>query len=247
MRANVWLRCLREAPEAESRLVVFPHAGGAASYFFPLSRALSPKIEVFAVQYPGRQDRRREKTFEDVVPLAERLVEQLRPVDDHRPVVYFGHSLGATVAFEVARRLEAEGNGPRALIASARCAPSAHRSHEIHLLDDAGIVAELRKLSGTADRLLDDEELLETLMPAIRGDYKAAETYSYTPGPPLNCPVFGFYGDDDVRVGEEDLLGWKAHTVGGFELHGLPGGHFYPSENPTRTAEEIEARVGSVM
>ncbi|QBI54870.1 thioesterase II family protein [Streptomonospora litoralis] len=246
MNADLWLRSFHTAEEGAARLVFFPHAGGAASYFFPLSKLLAPQTEVLAVQYPGRQDRHRERPLDDVSRLADELREVLRPADD-TPVVYFGHSLGATVAFEVARRLEEEGAGPRMLMASARCAPSAHRSDGIHLLDDAGIVAELRRLSGTDPSLLEDEELLAALMPAIRGDYTAAETYAYEPGAPLSCPVVGFVGDDDVRVGAEDLAGWREHTSAGFELCRLPGGHFYPTEDPTRAAKEIGARVGSAV
>ncbi|MEU3310723.1 thioesterase II family protein [Nocardiopsis sp. NPDC055551] len=245
MRADLWLRGFHPAPEAPVRMVIFPHAGGSASYFFTLSRLLAPEVEVFVVQYPGRQDRRREPVRENVELLAKELVEELHP-RDAKPTVFFGHSLGATVAFEVARRLEQAGVGPAALWASARCAPSDHRTHDIHLLDDEGIIAELRRLSGTDTSLLDDKELLDTLMPAIRGDYKAAETYVYTSGPPLACPVVGFVGDDDSRVREADLLGWRELTESGFELVHMPGGHFYPTDHPALTAEEFRTRLGSM-
>ncbi|KIH98474.1 oleoyl-ACP hydrolase [Streptomonospora alba] len=244
MSTDLWLRSFHPAPEAAVRLVFFPHAGGAASYFFPLSKLLAPRFEVLAVQYPGRQDRRREEPIADVDGLAEELAAVLGPTGG-KPVVYFGHSLGATVAFEVSRRLAGQGAGPAALMVSARCAPSEHRSNGIHLLDDDGIVAELRRLSGTDSSLLEDEELLAALMPAIRGDYKAAETYTYTPGPALSCPIVGFLGDDDVRVGADDLESWRKHTTAEFELRRLPGGHFYLTEDPVRAAKEIGACIES--
>ncbi|BFO16870.1 hypothetical protein SHKM778_32580 [Streptomyces sp. KM77-8] len=99
-----------------------PHAGGSASYFFPVSRRLSSVADVLVVQYPGRQDRRREPCLGSVADLADALAGELLPLRGG-PLVLFGHSLGATVAFEVARRLEAEGAPPLALFASGRRAP----------------------------------------------------------------------------------------------------------------------------
>ncbi|GAA3291311.1 hypothetical protein GCM10020295_07820 [Streptomyces cinereospinus] len=115
-----WIRRFHPAPQAAAQLVCLAHAGGAASYFFPVSKALSPAVDVLAVQYPGRQERRRETPFENAELLADAVAEQLADVTG-RPLALFGHSLGATVAFEVARRLEAAG------ITRGRCSSRAGR------------------------------------------------------------------------------------------------------------------------
>jgi pyochelin biosynthesis protein PchC len=225
------------------RLVCLPHAGGSASYFYQLARALPPHIEVQAVQYPGRQDRHAEPCVDDVVVLAEQLLGALAEQRD-LPLVLFGHSMGATIGFEVARRLAPE--VPLAgCVFSARCAPSQHRSAGIHLLDDDGILAELRSLSPATAAALGDEELVRMVLPAIRNDYRAAETYRYEPGPPLPVPVAGLCGDSDPRVAPADLEGWRDHTSAGFTLHVLPGGHFYFGSSPAALATiltEITAR-----
>lgn len=240
---GLWLRRFNPAPESALRLVFFPHAGGSASFFHPFSKLLPPSIEVLAVQYPGRQDRRREECIDDVRTLAERITPVLAGIED-KPFAFFGHSLGATVAFEVARRLEEERRRiPVALMVSSRCAPSDHRSAGIHKLTDEGVLRELRGLSGTNAALLGDAELVAALMPAIRADYRAAETYTYVPGPPLSCPIIGFTGGSDPRVEVDDLLAWSEHTDDSFELCVLPGGHFYLIEDTARVAREIEGRL----
>src|SRR5215203_6385281 len=106
---SLWARCFHPAPDAPAQLVCFPHAGGSASFYFPVSAQLSPTAEVFALQYPGRQDRRKESSPDDLATLADQVYEALRPRLKDRPTTFFGHSMGATLAFEVARRLEADG------------------------------------------------------------------------------------------------------------------------------------------
>ncbi|WP_138796198.1 thioesterase II family protein, partial [Escherichia coli] len=136
------------AAEPPTRLVCFPHAGGSAAYFHGVSRALSPAVDVLAVQYPGRQDRRHEPLIDSIDGLAARVREELAPWTD-RPLALFGHSMGAMVAFEVALRLTADGAAPSVLFASGRRAPSRYREESVHLHDDAGIMAELSRLDGT--------------------------------------------------------------------------------------------------
>ncbi len=114
----------------------------------------------------------------------------LRTVLDGRPYAFFGHSMGAVLAFETARRRAAErATGPLRLFASARRAPSVPRTQTVHLRDDDGLLAEIRRLNGTNQQVLQDEELLALALPTIRADYRALETYRYAPGAPLDCPV----------------------------------------------------------
>jgi surfactin synthase thioesterase subunit len=240
---NLWIRRYHPAPDAAVRLVCLPHAGGSASYFFQVSKELSPDFDVLAVQYPGRQDRRDERCVDSIAELADAVTAVLLPVTD-RPVVLFGHSMGATLAFEVARRLERRGIVPLALLASGRRAPSRHRDEGVHRRSDDEIVAELKALSGTKAEVLGDEELLRMVLPAIRSDYKAAETYRYVEGPPLSTPIQAHFGVDDPRVSRDEAAAWAEHTTGPFELHSYPGGHFYLNDEAPRVIEAI-AKVGA--
>lgn len=123
---ELWCRRFRSAGNPAARLVCLPHAGGAAPFYVPVAAALSPDVDVVAVQYPGRQDRRTEEPIDDLAALADRLYEVLRRQPE-LPFALLGHSMGAVLAFEVARRLEADGRGPSRLFASGRRAPSMYR------------------------------------------------------------------------------------------------------------------------
>ncbi|KWV31390.1 thioesterase II family protein [Micromonospora rifamycinica] len=222
-----WIRRFHQSPDAEIRLFCLPHAGGSASYFFPMSRSLTPAVEVLPVQYPGRQDRRFEACVDDLHELADRVFAAVRGLAD-RPVAFFGHSMGAALAFEVALRMEATlGVSPRHLIVSGRRAPSTSRVEQVHLRDDDGIVAELRTLSGTADDMLGDHDILRMILPAIRADYRAIETYRGRSDGTVRAPITVLTGDADPRVSLGEAHRWRSHTTGAAEVLVFPGGHFY--------------------
>ncbi len=193
----------------------------------PLSRALSQVADVYAVQYPGRQDRRLEPALTELAPLADRLAEVLAGLDD-RPLALFGHSMGAIVGFEVIRRLESAGApAPFVLIASGRRAPSAFRDEAYHRLSDPAFVAEMGTLGGTDPRILAEPELVEMILPPTRADYQAIETYAPEPDAVISTPVVAMIGDSDPRVTTAEAELWRKHTTASFELRHLPGAHFY--------------------
>jgi surfactin synthase thioesterase subunit len=224
--SSLWIRRFHAVEDAPVRLVCFPHAGGSATSYFPLSRALTPSAEIVAVQYPGRQDRRAERCLDDLGELADGVVDDLRAWFD-RPVALFGHSMGATVAYEVARRLEREGTRVLGLFASACRAPAVQRVEYVHQRDDEGLIAAIRELSGTDPGVLGDEELLRMVLPAVRGDYKAVEMYQHQPGAELSCPIQVLVGDNDPVTELPEASAWAAHTTASCEMTVFPGGHFY--------------------
>ncbi|BBB02260.1 putative thioesterase [Actinacidiphila reveromycinica] len=234
---RAWCRRFRPAPHAPVRLVCLPHAGGSASFYLPLAIALSPAVDVVAVQYPGRQDRRAEPPIPDMATLADRLHAVLRH-EPERPLTVFGHSMGAVLGFELTRRLEADGRGPVRLFASGRRAPSAPRTDELHLTDD-DILAELRRLDGTASALLENESLMRAALPALRADYRATEDYRCPPGTAVACPVTVFTGADDPKTTLDEAAAWAAHTSGAFDLQVFPGGHFFLTDQLDPIVERL--------
>ncbi|WP_066363826.1 thioesterase II family protein [Herbidospora mongoliensis] len=242
---DTWLRRYHVGPAATAELVCFPHAGGAAAYWFPLSALLAPGVEVLAVQYPGRQDRHREPPVTDLHELADRLAEALgEPVA--RPRVFLGHSMGASLAYEVAVRLEGRtGAAPAGLILSGRRAPSRRRPSP-EPSGDAALLARVRALGGTdADRLT-DPDVLELVLPALRGDHRALAGYRDTPGAPISCPVTAFAGELDEEAPVEDVAAWRHHTTGPFDLRVFPGGHFFIADDPPGTARLIADLIRAV-
>jgi pyochelin biosynthetic protein PchC len=237
---DLWIRRFHPAPEGAVSLVCLPHAGGSASSYFRLSEALSPSVEVLAVQYPGRQDRRWEAPARSVAELARSVAGALEGRLD-RPVAVFGHSMGAAVAFELTRLLEREqGVEPVALFASGRRAPSCVRDSEpLRTASDDEVVAEMKRLSGTDARILDDADLLRIFLPVIRADYAVAGSYRCEPGAQVRCPVTVLVGDNDPEAQLDEARSWSGHTAGEFEMHVYPGGHFYLDDYRSSVANVV--------
>jgi surfactin synthase thioesterase subunit len=227
---DLWCRRYRPSRNATIRLVCLPHAGGSAPFFMPVAVALSPGVDVVSIQYPGRQDRRAEQPIGSLAVLADRLAAVLRRQPE-MPLMLFGHSLGAIIGFEVARRLEAGGHGPLRLFASGRRAPSTHRDEKVHQLDDAGIMGELRRMNGTASAVLGDDEMMRAVLPALRADYRAAETYSCAPDVTVTCPITALTGDADPKTTVEEAQAWAQHTTGEFDVQVYHGGHFFLTDH----------------
>ncbi|MET8770971.1 alpha/beta fold hydrolase [Streptomyces sp. NPDC004658] len=244
-RQDVWLRRFHPAVGGEE-LICFPHAGGSAGYWFPLSASLAPAVSVLAVQYPGRQDRHLEPPVDDLHRLADRIGEVLAARPPARSRMFLGHSMGATLAYEVALRLAGQPAGPSALFVSGCPAPSRPRTEASVMVrgavDDSALIDKVRALGGTDSRLLADPELLGLVLPALRADHRAAETYTSTPGAVLTCPVVALTGDDDVTATRADVDAWRQHTTGEFGLRTFTGGHFFLMEHLDAVADLVAGR-----
>jgi surfactin synthase thioesterase subunit len=242
---TTWLREMRGMAEPRVVLVCFPPGGGSASAYRPLAQRLPADVAVFAVQYPGRQDRLGEPMLPDILALAERVTADLLTWGP-RPLALFGHSMGATVAFETARRLEAAERVPVHLFVSGRAAPDAPYPGNLHQGPDADLIAKLEELANdpaSVAILRSEPGLAELVLPAVRGDYQAVETYSYQPGKPLRCTVSALLGDADPTVTPEQAEQWRDHTAGDFELATFPGRHFYLDEKVPEVADFVTARL----
>jgi medium-chain acyl-[acyl-carrier-protein] hydrolase len=226
--ATPWAVVRRPLPDARLRLFCFPHAGGAASAFAAWGAALPDDIELVAVQPPGRERRMAEPPFDRMEPFLDAAYGALRPLWD-RPFAFFGHSTGALVAYELARRLRREAApGPQQLIASGRWAPHLHDPEPpVYALPEEELIAALRRYGGTPEEVLAHRELLELMLPLLRADFALGDTYQYRAEPPLALPITAVGGADDPRVPLGSLQAWGTHTTGPFAAHLLPGDHFY--------------------
>jgi medium-chain acyl-[acyl-carrier-protein] hydrolase len=223
-----WFVRPRPDPGAALRLFCFPYAGGGAPVFHPWREALPESIEVCAVQAPGRGARLGERPFIRLLPLVAALGGAIQPLLD-RPFAFFGHSIGGLAAFELAHHLrESGGPAPARLFVAGCNPPQLPNPHPpIHGLPDDELIEELRALDGTPETVLDHKELMALMLPALRADFALQETYQYRPRPPLDVPIVAFGGADDRRDPPEGLDAWREQTRAGFDLHVLPGGHFF--------------------
>jgi surfactin synthase thioesterase subunit len=245
--AKRWLRSYHSSEEAAARLIVFPHAGGSASFYHPLSEALSHSLDVFVVQYPGRQERRSEPGVTDLLELADRIALAVATLPDSGPTAIFGHSMGATVGFEVARRLETMGVSVPVLFASGRRAPTrSRRAGAPRGFSDERLLRELAILGGTDPRALQNGEVLRMILPAMRSDYQAIEAYRFSPRPTpkIGGAVTAFVGENDPSTATDDVAAWADHTSGPFSMRIFPGGHFYLSKQWAALASAV---IGDLM
>ncbi|MDG5805154.1 alpha/beta fold hydrolase [Streptomyces ossamyceticus] len=227
----LWLHCPVPLPDPARRLICFPHAGGSAAFFRDWGSRLAG-VEVHSVRYPGRAERIGEPSALDLRILAHAIADAVEPLAD-RPLVLFGHSMGAAVALETARCLERRGVQPAHLVASgSRDAPypgpeeSAGDEDE----DDAAVVARLLELGGTDPDLASDPEFQQLVVPYVRDDGRMFHAYTPHPDdPPLRCPVTTIVGDADD---DADRRPWSELTVGGHREHLVEGDHFYLVPRP---------------
>ncbi|MER5755687.1 alpha/beta fold hydrolase [Streptomyces sp. NPDC002088] len=238
-----WFRTFIERPEARVRLVCFPYAGGGAGLYRALAQQLTPGIEVVAVQYPGRQDRRAEAPIEDLEVLADRIADELTTIDGP-PVALFGHSLGATVGFEVARRMRPRFPSPvLRLFVSARKAPADHRPSGRDFRDDAVLRAWAQRAGDAARQAEADPDLWQLAAPSLAADLTMSETYAARPGTKATCPVTAIAGSADRGCGIEEMGRWAAHTIGGFEVEEVKGDHYFIDDPTTELCRIIEEAV----
>ncbi|GAA4433956.1 alpha/beta fold hydrolase [Actinokineospora soli] len=232
---STWFRAVTSPAAPAARLVCFPHAGGTAAAFRGWGAHARADVEVLAVRYPGRQDRIAEPCIDAMAPLVAELVTAfagLAPL----PTILFGHSMGASVAHEVARALPVP---PVLLAVSGRRPPHLLRIRDVQ--GDDAIVADVKRLGEAGSAALDHPELRDLLLPAIRADYHLVRTYRPGALPPIPVPIAAHTATDDPEAPPEDVRGWAELTTAGFDSTVWPGGHFYLVEHEAALVRAIFA------
>ncbi|MFD6354955.1 thioesterase II family protein [Nocardia tengchongensis] len=221
------------ADSASLRLFCFHHAGGGASGYRTWQPALGPHTAVRPVLLPGRDRRSGESPFDDLEPLIADLDAQL---DEHLTdtFAFFGHSMGALLAYHLAcRRRDRGATLPAALIVSGCTAPHLPSSlPPVEALDDAALIRLLVDLGGLPAPILEVPVLLTDALPVIRDDLRVCASHRYDSAPPLPCPIHVFGGAADPLVDDLELAAWREHTTAHSEVRILPGDHFFLFDRP---------------
>jgi medium-chain acyl-[acyl-carrier-protein] hydrolase len=227
-----WLVFPRPNPTAAQRLVCFASAGHGPSMYRSWAPLASPEIDLAIVQLPGRESRWSEPSYDRMTELVPALAEAIEPHLDC-PFAFFGHSLGALVAFELTRRLRARlGLMPRHLFLSAHRAPQLPNPYpRIASLPDREFVVEVNaRHGGVPEVVASNKELMDLMLPSLKADYRLFEGYEYVAQAPLACPISAFGGVADAYVKQQHLEPWREQTSASFTLRTMEGGHFFVND-----------------
>ncbi|MGW3077188.1 MULTISPECIES: thioesterase II family protein [unclassified Kitasatospora] len=241
--ARPWFDPRFRSATAARSLYCFPFAGGSASYYASWEKDFSTgPVELVPVQLPGRGVRMAEPPATDLHRLADELADAI--AGEPTEAVLFGHSMGAILGFEVARRLDELGRPARHLFVTGRPAPPIARPlTPVSDLPRPAFVRMLREYGASDEAVFAHDELLDLLMPMMRADFAMIETYRCRPGQPLSCPVTAWCGDNDPEVPPEAMRGWGDCTAAAFTLSVLPGGHFFLTDNRSEILRALHAAI----
>lgn len=225
---NRWVACPKPNSNASIRLFCFPYAGGGTSAFRAWFNDLPSTVEVYLVQLPGREGRFHDPPFTRMEPLIEALADHLFPYLV-KPFVFFGHSMGALINYELAHFLHQWIDlCPCHLFVSAHRAPYLPNPYKpIHDSSEHTLIENMRMLNGTPLEVLQNKDLMQLVLPTLRADFAICETYHYISRDPLPCAISALGGLQDKHISRDDLLAWRHETRGSFTLRFFPGDHFF--------------------
>jgi medium-chain acyl-[acyl-carrier-protein] hydrolase len=235
-----WYLEYKKNPDATIRLFCFHHSGGGASAYYPWIDYLSPKIELITIQPPGRENRFTEPLNNNIKDIVAKLSEGF-DIYKNKPFFVFGHSLGALISFEFIKSIhQLYSLYPRHMIISATKAPHLpFRMKHLSQLDDKSLKEELKIYNGIDERILNNDELLDLILPIVKSDFSIYENYNFLDSKPIPCDILALLGDQDQTVTQEEILAWSAYTAGKFEHISFPGKHFFLKDHQKELLEII--------
>lgn len=239
------------SPRAEprARLFCFPFAGGGASAYRQWAAGLPPALEVLAIQLPGRENRIREAPLTSIEAIVAAVLPELTPALD-LPFAFFGHSMGSIIATDVARVLAQQGGPlPRQLVVSAHPSPRWQDLRPpLRALPDRDLVTAIdQRYGGVPAEVAEHAELMELLLPMLRADVTALETYRPQPCPPLPCPIAAFGGSEDPEARRDQLEEWRHETTGAFRVRIFPGDHFFINPRRPEVLADLTATLAPLL
>jgi surfactin synthase thioesterase subunit len=233
-------------PGTGLRLFCFPHAGSGPAPFMAWGSQLGPEVDVAGICLPGREHRITEPGVRRMDPLIAALTDELAP-HLRPPYAFFGHSLGALVAFALCHRLEQLGQGPVHLFVSGSPAPHVRRPEPPAQLDDAALQARAIALDGLPPEVLAHPDLVRLVLPALRDDFELADHYQVAPTTTVRAPLTAMGGAHDRSVPVAALRPWRDLTTGPYGVIELPGGHFYLTEHERHVVRVVRGRLAAVL
>lgn len=239
--ANPWFRCLNICTRPRLRLFCFPYAGGSASVFHDWPAFFTENIELISVQYPGRGERYNDALIADCSQMVDAIYANITTLLDI-PTLFFGHSNGGLIAYELARKLQsASGYSLSHLFLSASCSAADRKATARRsALNDDALISELASLNGTPPALLANKEMMELYLPILRADFTISDSYRYCSTPRLKSATTVFYGLQDDSMSLNEINGWQKIIHGNVDFVPINGGHFFIHERLSQVISHIK-------
>lgn len=229
--------------ESVCNLLLFPYSGVGASIYNAVKDNITLPIECIPIQLPGREELIQEKPFDDMNLVVEYLVENLEKYIT-KPLIFFGHCLGALIAYETALALMKKHSIQIIhFFASACPAPHTHQvTSPIYHLPSKQFLDHIQQRSYFQTKPISNE-VCKILLSGLRADFKLYETYSRSEAISLPCPITVMSGNDDDFIEQEQILKWNTLTQSKFQTALFPGNHLYLHQAMGDILETIEDRI----
>jgi surfactin synthase thioesterase subunit len=240
-----WFTDFGQSHNKAARIFAFPYSGAGTVVYQSWVKEFAQKdISLLGVQLPGRENRYKETLMTDLRTLINQLTDEIQPLTD-KPFVFFGHSLGGLIAFELCRELRRRNQSlPAHLFISAFRTPDMPNPNpELHNLNDQQLIQKIREYGGTPESILSSVELMALFTPILKADFKLFETYEHQREAPLACPVTTFCGRADNIVKPEYMKNWSQQSASLVKHHLLPGAHFFLDQCKQAILEQITAAL----
>ena len=237
---NVWLEIIINAPDSNQYLIAFPFAGGSSLSYRSWCGLIPSNVNFIVINLPGRGRLINQQPLTDLGVMASEISQQLAslPLGE---MIFYGHSMGAALAYEVAVLL-AKKRAIKHLFCGALAAPHLlGRAKKIYKLSTSEFIEDLRKQGGSPDEVLNNQDLMEILLPMLRSDFQAIETYHPLRLVKLSCPITAFYGEQDHEINIADVAAWSSYTLQQFNIYGLTGNHFFCESEAAHIIAKISA------
>uniref|UniRef100_A0A8I6GAB2 S-acyl fatty acid synthase thioesterase, medium chain n=1 Tax=Rattus norvegicus TaxID=10116 RepID=A0A8I6GAB2_RAT len=224
------LNCLYQNPDAVFKLICFPWAGGGSIHFAKWGQKINDSLEVHAVRLAGRETRLGEPFANDIYQIADEIVTALLPIIQDKAFAFFGHSFGSYIALITALLLKEKYKmEPLHIFVSGASAPhstSRPQVPDLNELTEEQVRHHLLDFGGTPKHLIEDQDVLRMFIPLLKADAGVVKKFIFDKPSKalLSLDITGFLGSEDTI---KDIEGWQDLTSGKFDVHMLPGDHFY--------------------
>lgn len=237
-----WLKVFRQSPQAQCVLLCFAHIGGSSSVFRRWPEFVTARADIYALQLPGREERRDEPVYTSMSAVVGELLPLM--LNTHKPVILFGHSFGSVLAFSLASRLTERGASVSGLVVSAKTAPHLNQRKKRSNLTDKQLLADIRNMGGTPESILGDPHMVKQVMRVMRGDFSILESYDESLHlTSLACPLVAIEAEFDHLISGKGIDAWCEYTRGTFIKRVLAGGHFYINDHPPELFDIINRLI----